>query len=154
MIGFLSLVLMIPFLFIEDLILERSQRQEKVVNEISKQWGNEVVIYGPILKVPYKVFVEKVITDEKTKKVTTETIQHIKYGYFFPDKLDIKSTINPEQKKRGIYTTAVFNSNILIKGSFNSLDFSQKEIEDKNILWNKSVVLLKTTNVKGVNSIL
>jgi inner membrane protein len=154
MIGLLSLVLMIPLVFIEDLILERSLRHEKVVNEISKQWGREVVIYGPIIKVPYKVFVEKVITDKKTKKVTKETIQHIKYGFFFPDKLDVKSTINPQQKKRGIYTTAVFNSNILINGTFNSFDFSQKEIEDKNILWDKSVVLLKTTNVKGVNSLL
>ena len=61
MIGFLSLVLMIPLVFIEDLILERSLRHEKVVDEISKQWGKEVVIYGPIIKVPYKVFVEKVI---------------------------------------------------------------------------------------------
>jgi len=154
MIGFLSLVLLIPLMFIEDLIQERSFRQEKVLDEISKQWGNEVVIYGPIVKVPYKVFVEKVITDKKTKKITTETIEHIKYGYFFPDKLDIKSTINPEQKKRGIYTTAVFNSKILINGIFDSLDFSQKEIDDKNILWDKSVVLLKTTNVKGVNSVL
>jgi inner membrane protein len=154
MIGFLSLVLLIPLVFIENLIQERSLRQEKVLDEISKQWGNEVVIYGPIIKVPYKIFVEKVITDKKTKKITTETIEYIKDGYFFPDNLDIKSRINPEQKKRGIYTTAVFNSNILINGIFNSFDFSQKEIENKNILWDKSLVLLKTTNVKGVNSVL
>jgi len=154
MIGILSLVLIIPLTFIEDLIRERSSRQEAVVNEISKQWGNEVVIYGPILKVPYKVFTEKTITDQATKKVTTELIELIKYGYFFPEELDINSTINPAQKKRGIYTTAVFNSKISINGTFDSLDFSQKEIIDKNILWDKSKILFKTTNVKGVNSVL
>ncbi|NVK52141.1 MAG: cell envelope integrity protein CreD [Flavobacteriaceae bacterium] len=154
MIGFLSFILLIPLIFIEDLIRERSHRQDSVINEISKQWGNEVVIYGPILKVPYKVFSEKTITNEKTKQVTTEKIEHIKYGYFFPEKLDVNSTINPEQKKRGIYTTAVFNSNILINGTFDSLDFSQKEVDAKDILWNKSKILLKTTNVKGVNSLL
>lgn len=151
-IGFLSFILMIPLFYIENLIKERSYRQESVVNEISKQWGNEVVIYGPILKVPYKVFREKTITDAKTKKVTTETIEYINYGYFFPKKLAINSTINPEEKKRGIYTTAVYNSNVFINGKFDSLDFSQKEIKKENILWNKSKVLLKTTNVKGVNS--
>lgn len=154
MIGFLSLILMIPLMFIEDLIQERSHRQASVVDEISKQWGNEVVVYGPILKIPYKVFTEKILTDKKTKQITTETIEHIKYGYFFPDKLDINSTINPEQKKRGIYTTAVFNSEILINGNFDSIDFSKKEIKKENILWHKSKILLKTTNVKGVNSIL
>lgn len=154
MIGFLSIILIIPLVFIESLIQERSIRQKTVVNEISKQWGNEVFILGPILKVPYKVFLEKVITDEKTKKVTTETIEHIKYGYFFPGKLDINSTINPEQKKRGIYTTAVFNGKIEINGVFDSLDFSKEEIKPENVLWNKSKIIFKTTNVKGVNSVL
>ncbi|APG64539.1 cell envelope integrity protein CreD [Tenacibaculum todarodis] len=154
MIGFLSLILMIPLMYIEGLIHERSYRQKSVVNEIGKQWGNEVVVYGPILKVPYKVFTETIITDKKTKKVTTETIERIKYGYFFPNKLDINSAINPEEKKRGIYTTAVFNSKIDINGSFDSIDFSKLEIKQENILWNKSKVLLKTTNVKGVNSVL
>jgi inner membrane protein len=154
MIGFLSLMLMVPLFYIENLIRERSFRQEAVVNEISKQWGNEVVIYGPILKVPYRVFAKKTITNQKTKLVTTETIEQIQYGYFFPEKLDVNSTINPEQKKRGIYTTAVFNSTILINGTFDSLNFKQKEIDDKNILWNKSKILLKTTNVKGINNAL
>lgn len=153
MIGFLSIVLLIPLLFIEDLIRERSFRQESVVNEISKQWGNEVVIYGPILKIPYKVTTEKQITNQKTKQVTTEKIEHIKYGYFFPDKLDIKSSVNPEQKKRGIYTTAVFNSTILMNGQFDSINFNKKEINEADILWDKSQVLLKTTNVKGVSSL-
>ncbi|CAL2101048.1 Cell envelope integrity protein CreD [Tenacibaculum sp. 190130A14a] len=152
MIGFLSFILIIPLIFIEDLIRERSYRQKTVVNEIGKQWGNEVVVYGPILKVPYKVFTEKLITNEKTKQVTTEKIEHIEYAYFFPDKLDINSNIDPEQKKRGIYTTAVFNSSILINGVFKTIDFSKKEIEEKNILWSKSKIVLKTTNVKGVSS--
>lgn len=152
MVGFLSFVLIIPLIFIEDLIRERSYRQETVVNQISRQWGNEVVIYGPILKIPYKVYTEKLITNEKTKQITREKVAHIEYGYFFPDKLDINSNINPEKKKRGIYTTAVFNSTILLKGRFDSLDFSKKEIKNKDILWNKSKVLLKTTNVKGVSS--
>ena len=150
-IGFLSFILLIPLFFIEDLIKERSQRQESVTNEISKQWGNEVVIYGPILKVPYKTFKEKTIIDQKTKKVTTETVEYIKYAFFFPNKLDINSQINPEIKKRGIYNTAVFNSKISINGMLDSLDFSEKEVKEENILWNKSKVILKTTNVKGVN---
>lgn len=152
MVGFLSFVLIIPLIFIEDLIRERSYRQETVVNQISRQWGNEVVIYGPVLKIPYKVYTEKLITNEKTKQITREKVAHIEHGYFFPDKLDINSNINPEKKKRGIYTTAVFNSTILLNGRFDSLDFSKKEVKNKDILWNKSKVLLKTTNVKGVSS--
>lgn len=154
MIGFLSFILLIPLFFIENLIRERSMRQQSVVNEISKQWGNEVVVYGPTLKIPYKVFSEKTIMDSKTKKVTTETIEKIRFGYFFPEELNINADINPEEKKRGIYTTAVFNSKIEINGGFSSFDFNKIEIKDKDILWNKAKIVLKTTNVKGVSSLL
>lgn len=154
MIGILSLILTIPLSFIEELILERSNRQESVVKEISKQWGNEVGVYGPIFKIPYKTFSEKIIVDEKTKKVTTESLTHINYGYFFPDELNIESEINPEEKQRGIYTTAVFNSNIAIKGHYINFNFDKIEVKDEDILWNKSKIILKTTNVKGVNTAL
>ncbi|SDR91535.1 inner membrane protein [Polaribacter sp. KT25b] len=152
MIGVLSFILMIPLMYIEGLIEERSYHQKNVVNEISKQWGNEVAVYGPILKIPYKIYKEKVITNEKTKQVTTELIENIKYGYFFPDKLDINSNINPEQKKRGIYSTAVFNSNISISGEFKTIDFSKIEVNRENILWNKCKIIFKTTNVKGIST--
>ena len=151
MIGFLTMILLTPLFFIENLIRERSHRQTEVINEINQQWGNEVLIYGPILKVPYKIYKEKTVTDKKTKKVYTETIEEIHNAYFFPEKLNINSNIDPEQKKRGIYTTAVYNSNMAITGAFFKPDFSDIEISDKDILWDKSKIIIQSSNVKGVN---
>ncbi|KJD32104.1 membrane protein [Tamlana nanhaiensis] len=151
MIGFLTLVLLVPLTFIQNLIQERSFRQDEVVNEINEQWGNEVLIYGPILKVPYKTYSEKIVTDKKTKKVFTETNEVINYAYFFPESLNIKSNINPETKQRGIYKTAVYNSNIELNGNFTKLDFSDIEVSENDILWEKSKIIIQTSNVKGVN---
>ena len=67
MVGFLILILLIPLTFIESLILERSFRQKDVVNEINQKWGNNVLIYGPILKLPYKTYNEISIFNDKTK---------------------------------------------------------------------------------------
>ncbi len=152
MIGFLILVLLIPLFFIQDLIRERSHRQTEAIEEINNQWGKEVLIYGPILKVPYKVYKEKTVTDKKTKKTFTETVSEIKTAYFFPEELDINSNINPETKQRGIYTTAVYNSDIKISGVFKKPDFSEIEVENNNILWNKAKLIVKSSNVKGVNT--
>ena len=87
MIGILILVLLIPLSYIESLINERSNRQESMVNEISEKWGNEVLLYGPILKVPYKTYTEKIITNAQESR--NEKIATINYAYFFPKKLDI-----------------------------------------------------------------
>ena len=114
MVGFLILILLIPLSFIKNIINERMNRQQEVVQEINKKWGKEVLLYGPIMKVPYKTYHKKSIVNQKTKEVQTEMVEEIKYGYFFPKKLAIKSTINPEEKKRGIYKTAVYKSNINI----------------------------------------
>lgn len=151
MVGMLVLILLIPLIYVESLIQERAMRQQSVINEINQQWGNEVLLKGPILKVPYKVFKEKTITDAKTKQVFTETVEEIKQAYFFPEKLGLKTKINPEEKKRGIYSTAVYNSTLNITGSFTKPDFAEIEIAEEHILWNKTKLIIETSNLKGVS---
>eukprot|EP01090_Pellita_catalonica_P022635 TRINITY_DN887_c0_g1_i1.p1 TRINITY_DN887_c0_g1~~TRINITY_DN887_c0_g1_i1.p1 ORF type:complete len:224 (+),score=38.51 TRINITY_DN887_c0_g1_i1:1217-1888(+) len=153
MIGFLILILLIPLSFIKSLIVERMNRQQEVVQEINQKWGKEVLLYGPILKVPYKTYKEKFVRNQKTKETQTEIEEKIKYAYFFPKKLNVKSSINPEEKKRGIYKTAVYNSKIDIDGSLTTPDFSEKDINEKDILWNKARLIIKTSNLKGVNNL-
>src|SRR5690606_19236769 len=150
MIGFLIIILLIPLSFIESLIRERSLRKETALSEINQQWGNELLIYGPILEIPYKTFTEKTVTDRTTQSVYTETIEAIEYAYFFPEKLKINSSINPEEKKRGIYGTAVYNSSIKINGTFSNPDFNNLEIDSKNVIWDKVKLIIQSSNVKGV----
>lgn len=152
MIGFLTLSLLIPLSFIQNLIQERSHRQSEALTEINNQWGKEILMYGPILKIPYKVYKEKLITDKNTKQTYTETYSETKIAYFFPENLNVNTVINPEQKKRGIYATAVYNSNLKIDGNFTKPDFYEMGIEANNVLWNKAKLIIKTSNVKGINS--
>lgn len=151
MVGALVLILLIPLIYIEDLIRERSMRQQSVINEINQQWGNEVLLNGPVLQIPYKIINEKTITDANTKQVFTETVEEIKHAYFFPDRLNFKTKINPEEKKRGIYSTAVYNSKVNISGNFTKPDFSEIEISDEQILWSKAKLVIQTSNLKGVS---
>ena len=46
MVGFLTLVLLIPLFFVQDLIAERSQRKNEVTREISNLWGSDIQFYG------------------------------------------------------------------------------------------------------------
>lgn len=153
MIGILIIVLIIPLTYIKSLIQERMYRQQEVVSEINQKWGKEVLLYGPILKVPYKTYHKKYITNEKTNVQQKEIIEKIKYAYFFPNTLDINSNINPEEKKRGIYKTAVYKSTISLNGSFTKPDFSEIDVKDNDILWDKTRLLIKTSNLKGVNNL-
>jgi len=152
MVGFLILILQIPLSYTKGLISERSSRQQEVVTEINQKWGKEVLLYGPILKIPYKTYKEKTFKNHLTKAIETEFIEELNYAYFFPKKLDINATINPKEKKCGIYKTAVYKTEMALKGSFEKPDFSEIDIEDKDILWNKAKMLIQTSNLKGVNN--
>ncbi|MBG7611839.1 cell envelope integrity protein CreD [Polaribacter sp. BAL334] len=153
MVGFLIIILMIPLSYIKTLIQERMQRQQEVVDEINQKWGEEVLIYGPILKVPYKTYKTKNTYIEKTKTWEKEEIEYLNFAYFFPENLTIASTINPEEKTRGIYKTAVYQSNILINGKFTKPDFTEIDANEKDILWDKAKIVLQTSNLKGANSL-
>jgi len=152
-VGFLILILLVPLSYIKDLIRERKNLQNQVVTEINENWGNEIVLYGPILKTPYFTYTESTIIDSKTKKTQIIREKNINYAYFFPNELDVSGSIETELKKRGIYSASVYNSNIKIKGDFSLPDFSliNEDVKEKDIVWEKTQILLKTSNLKGLN---
>ena len=54
-IGILVLVLLIPTAMLQSLISERESTRNTAVAEVSSKWGNEQVIGGPVLSVPYEI---------------------------------------------------------------------------------------------------
>lgn len=151
-VGFLLLVLLIPLEFVKSLIDERAKRQEDVVREINEKWGNEVLLSGPIVKIPYKVISEEKIFNEKSSSYFTKTNEILKYAYFFPDKLNINSQVDSKPLNRSIYESVVYSAAIDVKGNFPKIDFTNTDISEENILWEKATLLLKTSNLKGIKT--
>ena len=151
-VGFLILILLIPLGFVDDLIRERGQRQREVISEINTKWGEEVIINGPILKVPYHQYVEEKVFDEKTKTFlkTQKAVKH--EAFFFPDELDVNATVTTQPLERGIYKSVVYTADSYFKGSFSTLDFTEMDVEDKDILWDKATILYKVSNLKGIRN--
>ncbi|HAT64683.1 MAG TPA: cell envelope integrity protein CreD [Flavobacteriaceae bacterium] len=153
-VGFLLFVLLIPLEFVKTLISERAYRQQEVIQEINGKWGNEVLLSGPILKIPYKTYREEKVYIPETKVFEIKTEEIINHAYLFPDDLNIvsKVTTKEEPLKRSIYESVVFTSEIAVDGSFPSIDFSSKGIPQKDIIWDKISVLIKTSNLKGIRN--
>jgi len=152
MVGLLIIVLLIPLSYINILIAERSYRQKDVVNEINGKWGNDVLVYGPILKVPYKTYSETIKYNEKTKVNIKETKTHIKFAYIFPEQLESKANVDSKTLKRGNFESAVFTTDMNFTGSFLPPELSSKDIKNEDIVWEKATILIKTSNLKGIKN--
>ena len=87
MVGFLTLVLLIPLFFVQDLIRERSQRKTAMVDEVTNLWGRDILFYGPILRIPYTSYEAYNVTNPKTGVTTIERKAVNNYAYFFPNEL-------------------------------------------------------------------
>ncbi|MEM7187286.1 MAG: cell envelope integrity protein CreD [Bacteroidota bacterium] len=151
-VGFLLVILLIPLQFVKELISERAFRQQEVVRDINSKWGKEVVLSGPVLKIPYKTYKEEKVYIQKTKSYEIKTEEILNEAYLFPDALYIDSTvkIKEEPLQRGIYESAVYTAQIGVKGNFPPIDFTEQDILPGDIIWDKITLLIRSSNLKGV----
>lgn len=153
MVGLLTLFLLIPLFFVQDLISERSQRKSEVVKEISNLWGSDVAFYGPILRVPYNTYENLNVIDQKTGTATLQRRATTNYAYFFPNELaNISKVKKNESLKRGLFNPVVFTADMNFKGNFSSPNFAKLNIPEESIQWDKAAIIVKTTNLKSIKS--
>jgi len=150
-IGVLSLTLLIPISFVKDLIKERKKRKEIIIEEVNRDWGENVNIQGPILKIPYKIYSTTITYDKETneRKLEKNFLQY-KYIYLFPENLKMNIDLNVVPKRRGIYKTSVYKAKNKIYGNFKLPLFKEFNINQEDIDWNKASIVFNTTNNKGI----
>jgi inner membrane protein len=140
-VGFLILLLLIPTLMVQDLIRERENRRDSVVNEISKKWGDRQTITGPFITVPFKTYF---------KDSNGKTQFNLNYLHILPEKLNIAGDIQPEVRYRSLFEAVLYNTKLKFSGKFKMPPVSQLNIEQKNILWDKSYLSLGVTDMRGI----
>ena len=141
-IGLIAILMMIPMLYVKNLIKEREERQREATNEISSKWAGPQNIAGPVLCIPFL----ETETDTSGKKITTEHI-----AYFLPDILNITSTVNPTEKHRGIFKVMLYNTKTNLTGSFNKVLFEKLSIASEALMLNKAFVKLNLSDIQGLN---
>lgn len=155
-VGFLLIVLLVPLEFVKSLISERAFRQEEVVSEINEKWGNEVILSGPILKVPYKTYKEEKVYEPNSRSYELKVEEILNYAYIFPDQLQVNVSVKSKEEplKRSIYESVVYTAQLEVKGNFPKIDLSSSDITAEDIVWNKISAIIQTTNLKGIRNTL
>ncbi len=137
-------LLMIPMSLIRGLINEREHRQVEAIHEVSSKWANNQNISGPIISIPY---IEK-YTEEVDG--VTKTKERRKTAHFLPDNLSVNGELIPEERERGIFKVAVYQSKLQIHGDFKYSTFTSLNIEPENILWDQASMALGISDLRGI----
>lgn len=120
---------------------DRESTKREAVAEISQKWGERQIVAGPILSVPYKKYV---VSDKGERVSVTE------YAHFLPETLSIDGTLTPQIRSRGIFSTAVYSSELHFSGNFIGANLRELGIADLDADWSKAFVSVGVSDTRGI----
>lgn len=141
-IACLIFLMLIPSSLISGLVKERAARQEEIIKEVSSKWSAPQTLNGPILMLPYN----DVHKDNNGNTSITK-----RKAYFTPDELNIDGNVEPEERKRSIYSVILYKSRLTLSGSFNMLDLKALNITPENVQWSEAKLLIGLTDPGGLD---
>jgi len=126
-----------------DLIGQRQHTAEESSREVMQSWSADQTVRGPMLTIPYF----EQTTDSNGKEINNE-----KEFYLLPENLKIDGQIFPEKRKRSIYETVVYESEMTIAGHFDVSELNALKIHPEDILWEKAKILVAVHDLRGINN--
>ncbi|GEM_PF-443181 len=139
--GFIVLILMVPYFMAVDLRRDRENRSTHAQDEVSSKWGGTQFVTASVLQFPVQ---RMEVTNGKTATVSS----HL---FVLPDSLKIESSIVPEVRSRGIYEVMLYRSHIKISGNF--LWPERKFHDNWEITGTAADFLIRVSDVKGIEKL-
>lgn len=141
LIGALTLLMLIPASFIQDLVRERQSRQEEVIREVCSSWALSQTITGPIVMIPY--LSQEIRPDKSVVNVK-------KFAFLMPDKLNTDSKVSTETRHRSIFDVSLYRSTVELSGTFAPIDLAAAGIPASSIYENEIRLLTGISDVRGL----
>ncbi|MFN3597948.1 MAG: cell envelope integrity protein CreD [Rubricoccaceae bacterium] len=111
-IGVVILILLVPLAMLGGLIRERERLRDAARVEVGAQWGQPQTLGGPVLSIPYTA---------RTTGPDGSARAETRYVHLFPDTLDVRGTLAPEVRTRGIFRVVLYSADLVASGRFPAL---------------------------------
>jgi inner membrane protein len=132
-------IMMIPTVFISDLVQERQSRNETVVNEVDSRWALAQTLSGPYIFLPYKFNT----TDPSGKPVIISN--HL---LIIPENKEVAGEINHEIRERSIYKVLLYRARLTDQGNF--VFNLPKEVSPDQVQWSDARICFGISDFKGI----
>jgi len=133
---------------------ERKQYRLEAVDQIAAAWGGRQTVTGPVLAVPYtyraQVTRTKMVNGNAVQVDENSVVQGT--AYFLPEDLNVRGSVEPETRYRGIHEATVYGTSLNLRGSF-APDFAAAGIAADSVAWNEARIMFGVSDPKGVRSV-
>jgi inner membrane protein len=123
-------IMMIPTLFISNLVQERKARNASVVKEVDSRWASAQTLTGPYIDIPYKRY---------------PADGHL---IIIPDNKQVSGEISHELRERSIYKVLLYRASVSDHGDF--VIQIPKDIPSDQLLWSDAKICFGISDFKGI----
>lgn len=144
-IGFIILILNMPVSMIHGLVYERQLTRDQAIKDISNKWGGSQLIKAPKLVVPYYT-----VTRYRDNRGVEQTSRNTHFAIFLPEQLNISGLVTSETRSRGLYEVPLYQSGLVISGSFAKPSFQIWGINEKQVMWDKAELVVDVSDASAI----
>lgn len=112
----MAMSLAVPIFTIYLLVYDRQSQSEQAQASIAQGWGGRQLVAGPVLIIPFQETVSESVTENGKKVEKTRTLwNELRIA---PDMATIDTRIDPDVRKRSIYSAVVYQARMRGKARF------------------------------------
>lgn len=155
-VGALIFLIGLPLTMIQSTISDRMAYHAQAVSSIAADSVREQTVIGPLLVIPYTdEYEEEQLLEAEPRKTRLVKRAVSKRLLVFPDDLQVKGTVDTDQRYRGIHKVLVYSGQHAISGDFvlPTLASFEREKPDSRITPGKPFVALTIEDVRGIRNI-
>jgi len=134
----LAMLMIIPALFVDGLLEDRTKRAADVEKEISGHVGGQQTFLGPTLAIPYTI-------------PPRSSLDSAKHGMYlvFPSRASAALKIATEERRRSLFKVPVFQADLELDGSFDLTGVPASAPQGAELDWSRAEMLVGVTDARG-----
>jgi len=145
----IAVALMVPLLMVYGLLWDRQQQAETAQASIGQGWGGQQTIGGPVIVIPYRS--TETTTVQENGRDVTRTATFIRNLYLSPQANKADVTIKPEKRRKAIYETVVYESQIAGSADFVlPADIARYGVTREALMLDRAEVRLGVSDARGL----
>ena len=142
-IGFLIIILLIPIAMISGVINDRHVVAEDARVDISRSWGGQQRITGPVIHMFYT---------EENKSTDGTIVRSERSVFLLAEQLSIEMDIETQLRRRGIYEVPVYNARVHMAGQFDLRRIREFVNARNEIQWAEASLVFGISDASTVTS--
>jgi inner membrane protein len=134
----LAVLMIVPALFVEALLLDRTRRAADVVSEISSDVGGQQTFLGPTLAIPYTTPPES----------AGDVARHGTY-LIFPAKAEATVKTRTEERHRSLFKVPVFQADLHFDAAFDLAGAPAAAPPGSTLDWSNAEIVVGVSDARG-----